>query len=324
MDAAPRESTWRLSTTVERPGAIGVVQLRGDIDAALAALGIGPVPPGQMRVRDLAGIDLGVVARVRADLALLMPHGGREILRQLGGAMTRAGLRHAADASAQARYPEARSPFEAELLDALARAASPRAIDLLLGQPRRWREHLGREPGLDAPAPDPEHSRRLDRLVTPPMVVAVGASNIGKSTLLNRLCGRVVASVADEPGTTRDHVGSMVDLDGLVVRWVDTPGRRPNAPAAEREALAIADALVPGADLVVGLGDAGSPPPELAPAGAGLAVALRADLGVAGWAHALAVSAATGEGMAELAGLIRRRLVPDAALASPGPWRFWG
>lgn len=318
-------ATWRLCTAPERAGAIAVIQLRGEIEPAMARLGIVPVAVGDLRVRDLAGIDRGVVARLGTDLALLMPHGGREIIRQLGDAMSRAGIPHDSDLSPQARYPEARTPLEAELLDALARAASPRAVDLLLDQPRRWREYLGREPGLDAPAPDAEHSRQLDRLITPPMVVAVGESNIGKSTLLNRLCGRPVAAVADEPGTTRDHVGSLVDLDGLVVRWVDTPGRRPDAPHAEREALALADTLLPSADLVLRLGDRRSPPPIVAVAGGlSLAVGLRADLGVPDWRCDAAVSAATGEGLAGLAVLVRRRLVSDEALRSAVPWRFWG
>ncbi len=49
--------------------------------------------------------------------------------------------------------------------------------------------------------------RVLRRLIDPPLVVAIGPPNIGKSSLLNALAGRSVALVADEAGTTRDHVG---------------------------------------------------------------------------------------------------------------------
>ena len=320
----PPKATWRLATAAERPGAIAVLQLRGEIDDAFARAGIRGVPVGGMAVRDLAGVDRGVVARVRGDLALVMPHGGREVVRQLAAALAAAGVQRDRDGSAIARFPEASSAFQAELLDALARAASPVAVDLLLAQPARWREHLGREPGLDEPAPDPEHSHQLNALIDPPMVVAVGASNIGKSTLLNRLSGRAVVAVADEPGTTRDHVGSLVDLDGVVVRWVDTPGRRADAPAAEAEALALAEALLAGADLVIRLGDRDHRPPEVPCSTPGVTVGLRRDLGEPTWPHDLAVSALTEDGIGSLAGLLRRRLLSDGALASALPWRFWG
>ncbi len=320
----PLATTWRLSTPPQRAGAIAILQLRGDVEGALVRLGIAPVAVGEMRLRNLAGVDRGVVARVKQDQALLMPHGGQEVIRQLCQVLGQAGIVHDTTPSAATRFPEARSPFEAELLDAVARAASPRAVDLLLDQPRRWASLGSPAPDLATPAPDQAHSRQLDRLIVPPLVVAVGASNIGKSTLLNRLCGRVVAATADEPGTTRDHVGSLIDLDGLVVRYVDTPGQRDDAPASEQEAMAIARGLLAEADLVLELGDRGTPPPQSrAGTPAPLVIALRADLGVPGWAHHIAVSAATGSGMADLVVLLRRRLVSDEALASPLPWRFW-
>ena len=163
----------------------------------------------------------------------------------------------------------------------------------------------------------------LDRLVTPPLVVAIGASNIGKSTLLNRLAGRPVAVTADEPGTTRDHVGSLVDLDGLVVRYVDTPGLREGAASIEREAVAIAERLLATADLVLCLGDSDHLAP-LPPEGkAALRVALRADLGFPTWQCEAAVSALTGAGVPGLIERVRRALVPDEVLDAEMPWRFW-
>jgi tRNA modification GTPase len=160
--------------------------------------------------------------------------------------------------------------------------------------------------------------------VEPPLVVAVGCSNIGKSTLLNRLAGRHVAAVADEPGTTRDHIGALVDLDGLVVRFVDTPGIRADASSIEREAWRLAESLVAAADLVLTLGDPSSPPPTGAWGPGAVRVCLRADLGRASWDHAAALSAMTGEGIGSFSELLRRVLVPDEAIERPIPWRFWG
>ncbi|MFG0241742.1 MAG: GTPase [Phycisphaerales bacterium JB054] len=282
-----------------------------------------PVPPGDMRVRDLAGIDRGLVARHRDDVLLLMPHGGTELVRQLCGALTSAGIIHAATPALRDRFPEAESDFAAALLETLARAVSPRAVDLLLDQPARWARRSTPAPSLDAPSPSPELSRTLDRLVVPPLIVAVGPSNVGKSTLLNRLAGRPVAITADEPGTTRDHVGSLIDLDGLIVRYVDTPGLRSDSTGHEQAALAIVEPLLADADLVLCLGDHDHPAPA-PPARESLVVALRADLAPARWTHDAAVSALTGEGMADLAVRLRRVLVPDEALASREPWRFWG
>lgn len=320
---AAAAARWRLCTPPDRPGAIAILQIVGDVDAVFQALGMPPVPPGDMRVRDLAGIDRGLVARHRDDVLLLMPHGGTELVRQLCGALTNAGIIHAATPSLRDRFPEAESDFAAALLETLARAVSPRAVDLLLEQPARWASRGAPAPSLDTPSSSPELSRTLDRLVVPPLIVAVGPSNVGKSTLLNRLAGRPVAVTADEPGTTRDHVGSLIDLDGLIVRYVDTPGMRPDSTGHEQAALAIAEPLLADADLVLCLGDHDHPAPA-PPAGESLALALRADLAPARWTHDAAVSARTGEGMADLAVRLRRVLVPDEALASREPWRFWG
>lgn len=316
------EARWRLCTPAERPGAIALIQIVGDAQHTFDTLGMKPIAVGDMRLRDLAGIDHCLVARPSKSLLLLMPHGGIEVVRQCGDAFTRAGLHHDASPSPRDRFPEADSDFEAALLDTLARAVSPLAVDLLLAQPDRWAASGTPAPTLDTPTPAPEDSRLLDRLVTPPLVVAVGPSNIGKSTLLNRLAGRSVAITADEPGTTRDHVGSLVDLDGLIVRYVDTPGVRPDAGASERAASALVAPLLAGADLVLRLGDHEHPAP-LAAERSSLAIALRADLGVGAWPHDLAVSARTGEGLPELTTLLRRTLLPDGVLADPTPWRFW-
>src|SRR5690606_29621187 len=127
-------------------------------------------------------------------------------------------------------------------------------------------------------------SRLLNRLVTPPTVVALGPPNIGKSTLLNALAKRGVAIVADQPGTTRDHVGVRLDLGGLVVTYIDTPGidAAGAGDAIQREAQELALSAAASADLVLLCADATSG--FLAPptgSGEALRVGLRADLGTA-------------------------------------------
>lgn len=57
-----------------------------------------------------------------------------------------------------------------------------------------------------------------------PILVIVGAPNVGKSRLFNRLVGRHRAIVTDEPGATRDRLCSRVEHAGLVFDLVDTGG----------------------------------------------------------------------------------------------------
>lgn len=76
-------------------------------------------------------------------------------------------------------------------------------------------------------------------------VAIVGRPNVGKSSLLNALLREERAIVTKEPGTTRDSLAEQINLDGLVVRLVDTAGvRRPRGRAekagikrAQKEAL---------------------------------------------------------------------------------------
>ena len=57
-----------------------------------------------------------------------------------------------------------------------------------------------------------------------PIVAVIGRQNVGKSTLLNRLAGRRIAIVEDQPGTTRDRIFADVSWQGSEFIVVDTGG----------------------------------------------------------------------------------------------------
>jgi GTP-binding protein len=56
----------------------------------------------------------------------------------------------------------------------------------------------------------------------------VGRPNVGKSSLFNRLVGEERAVVHEEPGTTRDAIDTVIEVDERRIRFIDTAGlRRP-------------------------------------------------------------------------------------------------
>ena len=57
-------------------------------------------------------------------------------------------------------------------------------------------------------------------------VAIAGATNTGKSTLMNRLLNDDRSIVSDVEGTTRDTVEESLTIDGLLFRFIDTAGLR--------------------------------------------------------------------------------------------------
>jgi GTP-binding protein Era len=66
-------------------------------------------------------------------------------------------------------------------------------------------------------------------------VALAGRPNVGKSTLVNALCGHKVAIVSDKPQTTRHRVQGVANGDGYQLVLVDLPGfQRPLDTLTER------------------------------------------------------------------------------------------
>ena len=95
-------------------------------------------------------------------------------------------------------------------------------------------------------------------------VVVVGRPNVGKSTLVNALCGGKVAIVSDKPQTTRHRIAGVANGEGHQLVLVDLPGfQRPRDPLTERmqrtvdESLADVDGVlfVLAGDEAIGAGD---------------------------------------------------------------------
>jgi GTPase len=97
-----------------------------------------------------------------------------------------------------------------------------------LGEPHSISAYHGRGVGdlLDRLVSTlPEALATPNRDSTPRLAI-LGRPNVGKSTLLNRLLGEARVIVSEEPGTTRDPIDAVVDIDGVAYRIVDTAGIR--------------------------------------------------------------------------------------------------
>ncbi|KAM3876324.1 5-taurinomethyluridine-[tRNA] synthase subunit GTPB3, mitochondrial [Diretmus argenteus] len=105
--------------------------------------------------------------------------------------------------------------------------------------------------------------RRGERLRSGVQVVIAGATNAGKSSLLNTLCQRPAAIVSPIAGTTRDVVETALDISGFPVVLSDTAGLRESPDLVEREGVRRARERVEQADLTLVVVDSTQLPPDV-------------------------------------------------------------
>jgi tRNA modification GTPase len=92
-------------------------------------------------------------------------------------------------------------------------------------------------------------------------VVIYGATNAGKSSLLNRLLGHDRVIVSDTHGTTRDTIEETLNLDGVPIRLLDTAGLRASESQLESEGIARTEKSLQLADLRLHIADCNVPRP---------------------------------------------------------------
>lgn len=114
---------------------------------------------------------------------------------------------------------------------------------------RFWQETL-------ALAVSHQHGRVLRQGV---QAAIVGSPNTGKSSLMNKLLGEVRAIVTAVPGTTRDIIEEQLDIDGILLRIVDTAGIRHTEDEVEGLGVARSWDTLQQADLILLVIDSSQP-----------------------------------------------------------------
>ena len=99
-------------------------------------------------------------------------------------------------------------------------------------------------------------SFRLGNAIKNGVPVAIaGATNTGKSTLLNAFLGEDRAIVSDIHGTTRDTIEETLNIDGILFRFIDTAGLRETEEVVEKIGIERTFKKISEASVVLGMID---------------------------------------------------------------------
>ena len=275
----------------------GRAVLRAVVGALAAQSGLRPAEAGEFtrRAFENGRLDL-TAAEGLADLVGADTEAQRiQALRQLGGELGtlydgwRASLlRSLAHIEAHIDFPEEELP---------AGLVAQTQVELVRLQ-RELAAHLNDQ-------------RRGERLRDGVSVAILGAPNVGKSSLINKLAGREAAIVSAHAGTTRDVIEVHLDLAGYPVVVADTAGLRSASDEVESEGVRRALDRAERADIRILMFDATALPAVDAATvalanDAAMVVINKVDLvapgrGVTvGGKTAFAVSARSGDGIEEL------------------------
>ena len=82
-------------------------------------------------------------------------------------------------------------------------------------------------------------------------IVLVGKTNVGKSSIFNKLIGSNRAIVSDIAGTTRDVVSTQLDIDGYLINLSDTAGIRKSRNKIEKIGIEKTYTEIENADLII-------------------------------------------------------------------------
>lgn len=241
-------------------GAIAVVRLRGPNVAEFlqehfsARLSPRRCVHGTLRDGDRI-IDDPVVV-LTGDTADINLHGGEWIVRQC---LELARARGFTITDSIPKLLDGDTLLEREMREALPLARTETGLRMLLSQPQMW-ERIKRAGELTKQRIEQiVDDETLWQMLHPLRCAIVGIPNAGKSTLANQLFGQERSITADIPGTTRDWVGDMANIDGLPVHLLDTPGQRQSADAIEQAAIARSLHEIESADLIIVVLDPAQP-----------------------------------------------------------------
>ena len=150
-------------------------------------------------------------------------------------------------------------------------------------------------------------------------IALIGAPNVGKSTLLNKLAQREVAIVTDLPGTTRDLIEVSLDIKGYKANLFDTAGLRDTSDQIEIEGIKRTKSLLDQVHIIIELSDQGhfglaniTQPVEY------IKVLTKADQTLGGGSdYDLAISSHSGEGIDDLLLLLQTKIIFLAEKSEP-------
>lgn len=296
---APNSYTGEDAAELHLHGGRAVVEAAS---RALIALGLRPADPGEFTRRAFQNgrMDLAQAEAVADLIDAETSAQAKQALGQLDGKLSKtyAGFRR--DLLHALALVEAEIDFpDEEVPDNLARTAGP-VLDRLGADLRR---------AVDT-------GRRGERVRDGYRIVLIGETNAGKSSLFNALVAREAAIVTPIAGTTRDVLDADLVIGGYAVTLSDTAGLRDSDDPVEAEGVRRARMRAEHADLRLWVRAPGDPAGVAANyvKDGDLIVATKSDLSVGsgpGRHETLAVSTATGDGLAGLRDWIAARLAKD-------------